>query len=81
MVSMEEGRSCLKASSSYIQGVLVGVLGSADIYSQFKLIIPPEVRSYFLLIVPWLDGLCVRVYPMKMTQIFEVMRICKENLR
>jgi len=45
----------------YIQGVLVGVLGSADIYSQFKLIIPPEVRSYFLLIVPWLDGLCVRV--------------------
>ena len=43
----------------YIQGVLVGVLGSADIYSQFKLIIPPEVRSYFLLIVPWLDGLCV----------------------
>ena len=61
MVSMEEGRSCLKASSSYIQGVLVGVLGSADIYSQFKLIIPPEVRSYFLLIVPWLDGLCVRV--------------------
>lgn len=42
----------------YIHGVLVGVLG---IYSQLKLIILLEVRSYFLFSVPWLDGLWVCV--------------------
>jgi len=64
----------------YIPGVLVGVLGTANIYSQANYSSGGQIIFPFHCpLAGWV--VCACVYPMKMTQIFEVMRICKENLR